>query len=167
MLWGYYASPFYEGNLYNSECHRSELSSQTSDKRNVFYSDKIKRRTHLHEICWCVCKSNMLQDISSLLANSTLRVSTIYTYMSHIYSHTYTYIYTYTYSYIHIHTYIHIHIYIYTVKLLNNGPTEKWPLVNNSQILIALAYFNTFAPLKGGHTWISNNGQQKLPNNGQ
>ncbi len=54
-----------------------------------------------------------------------------------------------------------------TVKPLNNGPPEERPLVNNGQILIALAYFNTFATLKGGHTWISNNGQQNWPNNGQ
>ncbi len=38
-----------------------------------------------------------------------------------------------------------------TVKLLNNGPPKEQPLVNNGQILIALAYFNTFATLKGGH----------------
>ncbi len=38
-----------------------------------------------------------------------------------------------------------------TVKLLNNGPSEERPLVNNGQILIALVYFNTFATLKGGH----------------
>ncbi len=54
-----------------------------------------------------------------------------------------------------------------TVKPLNNGPPEERPLVNNGQILIALAYFNTFATLKSGHPWISNNGQQKWPNNGQ
>ncbi len=35
-----------------------------------------------------------------------------------------------------------------TVKLLNNGPHEERPLVNNGQILIALGYFNTFATLK-------------------
>ncbi len=38
-----------------------------------------------------------------------------------------------------------------TVKPLNNGPPEERPLVNNVQILIALAYFNTFATLKSGH----------------
>ncbi len=39
-----------------------------------------------------------------------------------------------------------------TVKLLNNAPPpEEWPLINNGQILIALAYFNTFATLKGGY----------------
>ncbi len=38
-----------------------------------------------------------------------------------------------------------------TVTLLNNGPPEERPLINNGQILIALAYFNTFATLKGGH----------------
>ncbi len=54
-----------------------------------------------------------------------------------------------------------------TVKPLNNGPTEEQPLVNKDQIIIALAYFNTFATLKGGHPWISNNGQQNWPNNGQ
>ncbi len=37
-----------------------------------------------------------------------------------------------------------------TVKLLNNGLPEEQPLINNYQILIALAYFNTFATLKGG-----------------
>ncbi len=57
--------------------------------------------------------------------------------------------------------------YMYTVKLLNNSPPEERPLVNNGQILITLAYFNTFATLKSSHPWISNNGQQKLPNNGQ
>ncbi len=53
------------------------------------------------------------------------------------------------------------------MKLLNNGPPEERSRVNNVQILIALAYFNTFATLNGGHPWISKNGQQKLPNNGQ
>ncbi len=38
-----------------------------------------------------------------------------------------------------------------TVKPLNNSPPEERPLVNNGQILIALAYFNTFATLKSGH----------------
>ncbi len=47
-----------------------------------------------------------------------------------------------------------------TMKLLNNSSPEEQPLINNSQILIALAYFNTFATLKGGHPWISKNGQQ-------
>ncbi len=56
---------------------------------------------------------------------------------------------------------------VYTLKPLNNGPPEERSLVNNGQILIALAYFNTFATLKGGHPWISNNGQQKCLNNGQ
>ncbi len=54
-----------------------------------------------------------------------------------------------------------------TVKLLNNGPPEEHPLINNGQILIALAYFNTFATPKGDHPWISNNGQWKWPNNSQ
>ncbi len=53
------------------------------------------------------------------------------------------------------------------VKLLNNGPPEERPLVNNGQIVIALAYFNTFATLNSGHPWISNNGQQNWTNNGQ
>ncbi len=57
--------------------------------------------------------------------------------------------------------------FMYTVKPLNNGPPEERPLVNNIQILIALAYFNTFATLKSSRPWIFNNGQQKLPNNGQ
>ncbi len=54
-----------------------------------------------------------------------------------------------------------------TVKLFNSSPSEEWPLVNNGQNLNALAYFNTFATLKGGHPWISNNGQRKWPNNYQ
>ncbi len=36
--------------------------------------------------------------------------------------------------------------YIYTVKLLNNGPPEERPIVNNGEILIALAYCNTLLP---------------------
>ncbi len=53
------------------------------------------------------------------------------------------------------------------MKPLNNAPPEEQPLVNNGQILNALAYFNTFATLKGGHPWISNKGQQNWPYNGQ
>ncbi len=41
--------------------------------------------------------------------------------------------------------------HVSTVKPLNNGPPEERPLVNNGQILFALAYFNTFATLNGGH----------------
>ncbi len=42
-------------------------------------------------------------------------------------------------------------VHAYTVKPLNNGLPEERPLVNNDQILIVLAYFNTFATLKSGH----------------
>ncbi len=59
------------------------------------------------------------------------------------------------------------YVWLETVKLLNNGTPEEQPFVTNGQILIALAYFNTFATFKGGHPWISNNGQQNWPNNGQ